>query len=728
MRISCRKVALPSERLVHVRAIHSAVASLHAISYADIEPKVSDSFATQLHSHQKASKFLEDRFDLVLEKCTALELVEQGQQMHAQIIVHGVNQSVFLGAKLIAMYSKLNLLTDARMVFECLHGCNSNSLLWNAMLRANLKHGLFEDAIQLYERMRVCRVRPDGFTFPLVIRACTGAGDVGICRKVHEHVLEFGFELHLHVANSLIGMYGKLGRTDIARELFDKMPRRDVVSWNTMMSGLAFNFDCDGAAELFREMDSGKLKPNLIAWTSLISAHAKCGRPHDVMDLFREMNSRGDGTNAEIVAVVLSVCTDQDSVEKGKEVHGLVVKRGFESYRFVKNALIYVYGKCGEVDNSHRLFVGMDQKDIVTWNSMISCYASSGRCDEAHELLCQLGQEHPEEELTPNVVSWSAVIDGFSACGRSSESLELCRRMQMAGITPNYVTIATLLSPCAELAALHIGKEIHGHALRSFVNLEVIVSNGLIHMYAKCGNLGYAHRVFDRTVCKDLISWNSIIAGYAMHGLGRTALCMFDNMNLRPNHVTFIAVLSACSHAGLVNEGRLLFDRMTREYLLSPSVEHYACMVDLLGRAGLVNEARNLIKDLPMEANACVWGALLNSCRIHKDTVIAEETASRLFDLEPKTTGSYMILSNTYAACGRWEDSAKVRMLTRVKGLRKSPGHSWIEVKSKVYMFTAGNSWQPGLAEICGVLETLVPLMEKDDHMVTEDLCYTGYG
>ncbi|KAF3777170.1 putative pentatricopeptide repeat-containing protein [Nymphaea thermarum] len=730
----CRIVSHPSTRLVHLRAIDNAVTSHSTIHYANVEPhrlKVGDSVATRLHAHEKTSKLLENWFNLALEECTARNLVEQGQQVHAQIIVHGVNQSVFLGAKLISMYSKLNLLMDARMVFECLHGCNSNSLSWNAILRANLKHGFFEEALELYERMRVCGVRPDGFTFPLVIRACTETGDVGVCRKVHEHVLELGFELHLHVANGLIGMYGKLGRMDVAGQLFDRMPQKNVFSWNTMMSGLALNFDCDGAAELFREMDSGKLKPNLITWTSLISSHAKCGRPQDVMDLFREMNSRSDGTNAEVVAVVLSVCTDAGSVEKGKVVHGLAVKSGLESYCFVKSALISVYGKCGEVDNAYRLFLDMDQKDIITWNSMMSCYASSGRCDEAYELLCQLGKEHHGEELMPNVVSWSAVIDGFSACGRSSESLELFRRMQMAGVTPNYVTIATVLSSCAKLAVLYLGKEIHGHSLRGFLDLEVLVINGLIHMYAKCGNLQYAHRVFDRMIRKDLISWNSIIAGYAMHGLGRTALCMFDEMlnnNLKPDNFTFIAVLSACSHAGLVNEGRLLFDRMTREYLLSPSVEHYACMVDLLGRAGLVNEASKFVRELPLEANACVWGALLNSCRIHKNTVVAEETASRLFDLEPKTTGSYMLLSNTYAACGRWEDSAKIRLLTRVKGLKKSPGHSWIEVKSKVYMFSAGNSWQPGLEEIYGVLETLVLLMENDDHMLNGGLCNASYG
>ncbi|XP_077209839.1 pentatricopeptide repeat (PPR-like) superfamily protein [Tasmannia lanceolata] len=654
-----------------------------------------------------------DSFDLLLRQCTTLA---QSKQVHAQIILNGAHQSHFLAAKLISIYSKFGLLHNARMVFCSIPtDQNTNLLLWNSILRANLSHDCTKEALSLYLQMRELGVEADGFTFPLLIRACSSIGDEKLCRIVHGNVIMMGFHSHLHVANELVVLYGKLGRMECALQVFDRMPQRNVVSWNTMISGFSLNYDCVGAFNMFRRMELDGLVPNLVTWTSLLSAHARCGLNNEVLDLFGEMRMRQNGATAEAIAVVLSVCADLDALDKGKVIHGYAIRSGFEDYVFVKNSLVCMYGKHGNWEDAKMLFSKMRLWNLVSWNVLISCYAAAGLCDEAFEVFSQLEKKGEELKIRPNVISWSAVIDGFASSGRGDKSLELFRRMLCVGVEPNSVTIASVLSVCAELVALGFGKEIHGYVIRSLMDKNILVENGLVHMYAKSGSLRDGRLVFDRMKGRDLISWNSMMAGYGVHGFGRDALSTFDDMvrtGLKPDGITFIAVMSACSHAGLVDEGCRLFDQMVNEFMILPQMEHYACMVDLLGRAGLLQEASEFVKKMPMKPNAYIWGALLNSCRIHKNTAVAEETASRIFSLESETTGSYMLLSNIYAACGRWEDSARVRVLSKTKGLKKSPGQSWIEVKQKIYMFLAGSPLQAGLEEVYSVLEELGLQME----------------
>lgn len=593
-------------------------------------------------------------------------------------------------------YAGFGLVSDAQRVFEASQiECFSNQLFWNSILRANVTHGYCGEALEIYCRMRAMGVSADGFTFPLVIRACAMMGSGKLCRSVHGQVVEMGFQWHLHVLNELMGMYGKIGRMDLARKVFDRMAARNCVSWNTMVSGYALNYDCDGASEMFRLMESAGMEPNLVAWTSLISSHARCGRHIETIELFNAMKMRGIGATAEALAVVLSVCVDLAAFDEGKVFHGYVIKGGYENYLFVKNSLICVYGKLGDVNAAQTLFLEMRIKNIVSWNALITSYAESGLCDEAFAVFSQLEKSDEYQTVRPNVISWSGIIGGFASNGQGKEALELFRRMQLAKVAANSVTITTVLSVCAELAALHLGKEIHGHVIRSLMDASILVGNGLINMYTKSGSFKEGNSVFARIKNRDLISWNTMIAGYGMHGLGENALRTFYQMiedGFEPDGVSFVAVLSACSHAGLISEGRELFYKMVGEFGFKPHIEHYACIVDLLGRAGLLQEANNVVKSMPMEPNACVWGALLNSCRMHKNTEVAEETASQFFDLNSEIAGSYILLSNIYAASGRWEDSAKVRISAKAKGLKKTCGQSLIEVKKKVYMFSAGNT------------------------------------
>ncbi|XP_060669951.1 putative pentatricopeptide repeat-containing protein At1g17630 isoform X1 [Ziziphus jujuba] len=653
-----------------------------------------------IHSHityATDNEVVVDSFDRLLLHCSG---TQHCKQIHTHILITGLYRSAFLAARLLSVYSRFGLVMDAQKVFDIypLEGIG-NLLLWNAIVRANVSHGFYKEALELYDKMRKLGVWADGFTFPLIVRACALLGDLNLCKIVHCHVLRMGFQNHLHVVNELLGMYGKLGQMKVACKLFDRMAVRSYVSWNTMVSAYAFNYDCEGARKIFQRMGLERFEPNSVTWTSLLSSHARCGKHEEVMEFFGMMRSRGVGTTAEALAVVLSVCGYLVAPNKGKMIHGYVMKGGFEAYLFAKNALICMYGKCREVEDAHKLFLEMETKNLVGWNALISSYAESGQCDEAFELFTQLEKSDGYPVMTPNVISWSAVIGGFASNGGEEESLKLFRRMQLTGVMANSVTISSVLSVCAELAALNLGREIHGHVLRAMMDGNILVGNGLINMYTKCGSFKEGHLVFEAIDGKDLISWNSMITGYGMHG----------------------HVLSACSHAGLITEGRNLFDKMNRDYGIEPQMEHYACMVDLLGRAGLLQEASNIVKNMPMKPNACIWSALLNSCRMHKNTSIAEETAAQISHLNSEMTGSYMLLSNIYAASGRWEESARVRISAKTKGLKKIPGQSWIEVKKKVYMFSSGSPVQAGLELVYRILQELALQMESEDYIPDGD-------
>lgn len=675
---------------------------------------------------------LVDFFDHLLQQCSTGNYLKQIKQIHSQIIHTSACSSAFLAARLISAYAKkFGLLEDARQVFETILKSDEsnnkrNMLLWNSILRANVMEGEYNEALGLYCKMRNLGIFPDGFGFPLIVKASgnamAGRSNYKLCTNVHCHVVQMGFEDHIHVINELLGMYGKIGRMDIACQMFDRMPDRTHISWNTMISGFANNFDCENAYKMFARMELEGWEPNSVTWTSLLSSFSKCGQREETLRLYRMMREKGIEVTAETLAVVVSVCTDLNAFHTGENLHGYVIKCGFCNYSFVINSLICMYGRNCAIKEAESLFSGLEAKSLVSWNALISSFAESGLCDEALAVFSQFEKLNDGCTVArPNVVSWTAVIGGFAANGRFEESLELFRQMQNAKLVANSVTIAGVLTACAGLSALCLGKEIHARVIRALIDRKVLVGNGLINMYMKCSSPEEATLVFEGLGNRDLFSWNMMIAGYGMLGLSDSALKIFYhmiNIGFKPDEVTFVAILSACSHAGLVAEGRNLFYQMVREFKIEPHVEHYACMVDLLGRAGLLLEAIDIVKNMPIEPNACVWGALLNSCKMYKNTDVAEETAAQIFSLEPERSGSYMLLSNLYAAHGRWNDFAKVRHSAETIGLKKSPGQSWIEVKKKVYAFLAGKALDTGMEEIYRVLNDLSHQMEVKSYLI----------
>lgn len=644
---------------------------------------------------------------------------QQCKQVHAQVLVSDfIYRSGSLAANFVSVYSRLGLLLDARNVFETVSLVLWSDLrLWNSILKANVSHGLYENAFELYRGMRERGLTGDGFILPLILRACRYLGRFGLCRAFHSQVIQIGLKENLHVANELLTLYPKAGRIGDAYNLFVEMPVRNRMSWNVMIKGFSQEFDCESAVKIFEWMQREDFKPDEVTWTSLLSCHSQCGKFEDVIKYFHVMRMSGSAVSGEALAVFFSVCAELGALSIADKVHGFVIKGGFEECLPSRNALIHVYGKQGKVKDAEQLFRQIRNKGIESWNSLITSFVDAGKLDEALSLFTELEEMDDVCNVKANVVTWTSVIKGCNVQGRGDYSLEYFRRMQFSKVLSNSVTICCILSICAELPALNLGREIHGHVIRTSMSDNILVQNALVNMYTKCGLLREGSLVFEAIRDKDLISWNSIIKGYGMHGFGEKALSMFDRMiksGCHPDGIALVAVLSACSHAGLVEKGRKIFYSMSKRFGLEPQQEHYACIVDLLGRVGFLKEASEIVKNMPMEPKVCVLGALLNSCRMHKNMDIAENIASQLRVLEPERTGSYMLLSNIYSAGGRWEESAKVRALAKKKDLKKVSGSSWIELKKKIYKFSSGSIVQSEFASIYPVLEDLVSHMVKE--------------
>eukprot|EP01018_Ginkgo_biloba_P009822 Gb_15507 [translate_table: standard] len=589
----------------------------------------------------------------LLQACLNVKSLPDGKLVHAHIILTGTEPDIYLGTKLVLMYAKCGSLVDARRVLDEMP--NRNTVPWSAMIAAYVRHGHGEEALKILYQMQRKGFQPDEFTFASVIPACANLAALGQGKEIHGSIIRSGFESDIFVANGLVDMYAKCRRLEEAQKVFDTMPTRDVVSWSAMIAGCAQNGYVNEALKLFLDMP----ERNVISWNAMIAGYAQNGHFAETLKLFRQMQQTGMKPNPVTYASVLPACASIAALEQGKEVHEDIIRNGFQYDIFARNALVDMYAKCGSIENAEQVFYKMPER---------------------------------------NVVSWTAMIAGYAQTGHSDEAVKLFQQMKLTSVKPNSVTFASVLSACANLATLHQGKEIHEEIIRSGFQFHVFVGGSLVDMYAKCGCVEDARSVFHKLPKQDVVSWTAMIVGYAMHGRGKEALLLFEQMQksgTMPNHVTFVGVLSACCHAGLIDDGWLYFNRMSRDYHISPAMEHYCCMVDLLGRAGRLDEAQNFINKMPIKPNAVVWGSLLAACRIHTNIELGERVAELLFNLDPKNSAHYVLLSNIYAAAGRWDDKEKVRKMMKDRRVERMPGQSWVEINNKVYTFHIGDRSHP---------------------------------
>lgn len=429
---------------------------------------------------------------------------------------------------------------------------------------------------------------------------------------------------------------------------------------------------------------------NVFLWTAMINGYVRNHHFREAIQLYSQLLWAGIQPDNFTFSCVLKACAGMAALHKGKEIHDHIVRSDIKLDIVVENALVAMYGQCRELEIARQLFDNMSQKNLVSWSSMIAGYAQNGYANEA---------------------------------------LGLFRVMQHNCLIINWVTIATVLPACSHLGSLQQGKEIHCQVIKSKLKPDVFVWNALIDMYSKCGVIEAARQVFDKMVVRDVVTWNALISGYGINGYGEVSLTLFEKMlraGFKPNHITFIHVLSTCSHAGLVVEGWEFFNCMRESFHITPRAEHYACMVDLLGRAGHLDEAEKFIQDMPIEPSSSVWGALLGACRIHCNIELAERVAVSAFRIDPENNGYYVLLSNIYAAVGRWDDVTKVRMMMKDRGLKKSPGCSWIEVKNRIYAFTAGDQSLPQSKEIYAILGSLYQQMKEAGYVPATDFALSN--
>lgn len=417
-------------------------------------------------------------------------------------------------------------------------------------------------------------------------------------------------------------------------------------------------------------------KSNLFLWNVLIRGYAWNGPYEAAISLYHQMLEYGLAPDNFTFPFVLKACSALSAIEEGRNIHEHAIRTGWETDVFVGAALIDMYAKCGCVGNAREVFDKIEERDAVLWNSMLAAYSQNG---------------HPDE------------------------SLALCSEMALAGLRPTEATLVTVISASADIAALPLGKELHGFSWRHGFEFNDKVKTALVDMYAKCGSVKVARNLFERLKEKRVVSWNAIITGYAMHGHATEALDLFEEMKEKslPDHITFVGVLAACSHGGLLDEGWTFFESMVRDYRIVPTIQHYTCMVDLLGHCGRLDEAYNLIMQMRAVPDSGVWGALLNSCKIHGNVELGEVALEKLIDLDPDDSGNYVILSNIYAQAGKWEGVARLRKLMIDRGIKKGTAYSWIEVKNKVYAFLSGDTSHPDSDAIYAELKRLEGRMKE---------------
>ncbi|GMH15066.1 hypothetical protein Nepgr_016907 [Nepenthes gracilis] len=642
------------------------------------------------------------------------------RQLHAHIVLNSLRQSNYWVSLLISHCTSLKAPPSyARRIFNSVPW--PNVFAYTSMLKFYFQLGAHHDVLSLFQEMRGKKVRPDAFVFPMLIKS---AGKSAI--RFHAHVLKLGLVNDHFVRNAIMGMYASFGPIELARELFDQMPDRAIADWNLLISGYwKWGLEMK-ARELFdlmpavnvvtwtamvtgysrmKDLESarryfdGMPEKTVVSWNAMLSGYAQNGFNNDALRLFDDMLDAGVQPDETTWVTVISSCSSHGDPCFAEVLFGKIHDKKIPLNCFVKTALIDLSAKCGNLLNAKTVFDELGvHRNSVTWNVMISAYMRVGDLTTARELFDKM----PEK----NVVSWNSMISGYAQNGQSPLAIELFKEMiAISHSKPDEVTMVSVLSACGHLGALELGNWVAAFLIEARIELSISGYNALIFMYTKCGSMKDAQKIFQEMSVRDVVSYNTLISGLAAHGHGDGAIELFAKMSeegIHPDRITFIGVLTACSHAGLLEEGRKIYESIN-----SPTVDHYACMVDLLGRVGELDEAVRLVERMPVEPHAGVYGSLLSASRIHKNVEIGEFAANKLFELEPNNSGNYILLSNIYAAASRWEDERRVREAMVKKGVKKATGWSWVEYGGKMHKFLAGDrshEWSDAIYKVMAEL------------------------
>ncbi|XP_022132706.1 pentatricopeptide repeat-containing protein At2g13600-like [Momordica charantia] len=560
-----------------------------------------------------------------------------------------------------------------------------------------------------------------------LISKCIKHKHLKVGMSLHSHLIKTALSYDLFLANRLIDMYSKCNSMENAQKAFDDLPIRNVHSWNTILA-LYTRIGClSQARKFFDEMPH----PNIISYNTLIYSFTRHGLYVESMNIFRKMQQDFDLLVLDEFTLVsiAGTCACLGALALLRQIHGAAIVIGLEFNVIVSNAIIDAYGKCGEPDTSYSIFSQMQERDVVTWTSMVVAYAQTSRLDDAFRVFSCMPMK--------NVHTWTALINAFAKNKYSNEALDLFEQMLEEKISLNSFTFVGVLSACADLALIAKGKQIHGLIIRSSCSLNflnVYIYNALIDMYSKSGDMKSARTLFNLMPEKDVVSWNSLITGFAQNGLGKEALIAFRRMievGIRPNKVTFLGVLSACSHTGLLSEGLYLLELMEKFFGIKPSLDHYAVLIDMFGRKNRLAEALDLIARAPNRSNHVgIWGAVLGACRMHENLDLAMSAAETLFEMEPDNAGRYVMLANIFAAASRWMDAHNVRKLMEERGFKKEVAYSCIEIRNRGHKFVARDNSHSQMGEIYELMFILLDHMKNFGCMPFDNgiYFYDGYG
>ncbi|KAI7744219.1 hypothetical protein M8C21_025166 [Ambrosia artemisiifolia] len=618
----------------------------------------------------------------------------------------------------ITAYSASGDLKLAREIFNTTPLRTRDNVSYNAMITGYAHNKDGYSAIDLFCEMKRYGFRPDNFSYTSMLSGLSLVAEYeSHCQQFHCEVLKSGTGFVTSVVNALMSVYVKCAsspfvKADLllaaARKLFDEMMLRDELSWTTIITGYVRNDDLCSARQVFDGMDE-KL---VVAWNALISGYTHKGRVKDALEMSRRMRLLEIGFDEFTYTSVLGACAAAKLLLHGKQVHGYIirtVKNPSRDFLFsVNNALIALYWRCGKLDEARKIFDRMPMRDLVSWNTILSAYVDVGRIEEARSFFIEM----PEK----NELTWSVMISGFAQNGLGEEGLKLFNQMRSCNCQPCDYSFAGAIISCAVLASLDHGRQLHAQLIQSGFESSLSASNALITMYARCGVLQDSQSVFYTMSSLDSVSWNSMIAALGQHGHGAPAVDLFEQMlkeDIVPDRITFLTILSSCSHAGLVDEGQRYFNTMYELYNITPGEDHYGRLIDLLCRAGRFAEATDLIQKLPFTPGIPVWEALLGGCRIHGNIDLGIKAAEKLFELIPHHDGTYILLSNMYATLGKWTDVSRIRNMMRVRGVKKEPACSWIEVDNMVHVFLVDDTKHPEVQKVYKYLEELVPKMRK---------------
>lgn len=514
-------------------------------------------------------------------------------------------------------------------------------------------------ALRSFSQVRISRL----------LKACVDSWSVSLVQQLHSIITTNGWSEIKFASNHLINTYFKLGHMETALKVFDKMPERNVMSYNIVIGGYIHNGKLESAVDIFNEMG----ERNSATWNAVITGMIKNELNEEGLRLFAQMHSNGFSSDAYTLASVLRGCAGLKNLIKGKQVHSYAIRLGLELDLVVGNSTAHTYMNCGCLSEAERVIQSMPLRNVILCNTLIA---------------------------------------GLVQNGHAASALETYYLMKRAGFRPDDITFVSAISSCSELSTLGQGQQIHADVVKAGATSDAAVITSLISMYSRCGCLDDAVRAFEERggAVNDRVLSTSMMSAYGFHGKGDEAIEIFERMELdglKANKITFLSLLYACSHSGLKDKGLKLFDLMIKKYRLEPEVKHYTCVVDLLSRAGRLEEAESFMRSMPMKPDAVTWKTLLSACKIHKNADMGRRIVKEILEIDPSDSASYVLVSNIQANADKWHDVSKVRKQMKEMMLKKEPGVSWYELKNQIHHFIMGDESHPQSAEINSYLKEL---------------------